>query len=116
KRLWHRLSNPVDGYRKITIIYAAIFVFSLGSGVFNTMYPAGLNGAGLAESSIFLVLLVGMAVQVAAFYLLGNSFRGSTKISTITSSLVLRAGSYIMIGVAFLLYSRIGAFIGGLIF
>ncbi len=115
-RLWRRMASPSGGYRKLTIIYYAIFVFSLGSGLFNTAYPAGLKQVGISQPDVFVVLLAGAAAQVSAFFALGSSFAKGAKISTIKSSLVLRAASYIAIGIAFVLYTRSGAFISGLIF
>lgn len=114
-RLRRRLSSPAGGYRTLTIIYYAIFLFSIGSGLFNTAYPAGLKEVGISQSNVFLVLLVGSAVQVIAFYLLGASFGRSRSISTIRNSLVIRAASYMAIGIPFVFYSATGAFLSGLI-
>lgn len=116
RRVWAKINNSGYGRTELTIIYEAIFVFSLGSGLFNTAYPAGLNQLGMSQSNVFVVLLAGMAIQVAAFYMLGRREMKEKYIPAIVNSLSLRSASYIIIGAVFLFYSKIGALITGLIF
>ncbi len=116
RRLWAKMHGSTSDYAKLAIIYEAIFVFSLGSGLFNTAYPAGLDQVGLTQSNVFLVILSGMAIQAVAFYILGKRSTDGRKLPTIVNSLSLRSASYIVIGAAFIFYSKIGALITGLIF
>ncbi|MGC9138765.1 MAG: MFS transporter [Thermoplasmata archaeon] len=112
--VWVRLTNESIlntiknfSFRKfmktnIFTLYLAIFLFYIGSGLFNTVYPAGLKKVGLSESSVFLVIFLGMLVQTATYFYIGNNKKIISTEENFKKSLILRGGSYIAIGLIFL--------------
>jgi MFS family permease len=88
----------------ISKLYFAIFLFFIGSGLFNTVYPAGLKQSGISESTIFLVIFTGMIVQTITFYYLGSKPHTISTSKSLYSALFLRGGSYLMIGIIFILF------------
>lgn len=120
---WHNVKSMfkfkgINVLEKNFIIkfYIISFIFYLGSSVFNTEYPVGLKLSGLSESSIFFIILLGMAVQTAIFYDYDYFAKGSNKKLLSYSSLILRGSSYFMIGVVFLIFSGYTFLLGNLIF
>ncbi|MEM0078541.1 MAG: hypothetical protein QW155_05855, partial [Thermoplasmata archaeon] len=89
---------------KIFSLYMAIFLFYIGSGLFNTIYPAGLKKVGLNESLVFLVIFVGMVVQTATYFYIGYNKKLIATDENFKKSIILRGSSYIMIGLIFLLF------------
>ena len=100
----------------IVEFYVISFIFYLGTSVFNTEYPVGLKLSGLSESSIFFVILFGMIVQTIVFYDYDYFAKRTAKRLISYSSLLLRGGSYFMIGALFLIFSGSVFSIGNLIF
>lgn len=85
-------------------LYIAIFLFYIGSGLFNTVYPAGLKRVGLSESLVFLVIFIGMLVQTATYFYIGYNKKIISTEENFKRSLLLRGGSYIAIGLIFLTF------------
>jgi Major Facilitator Superfamily. len=81
-------------------IYAVIFVFYFGSGMFNTVFPAGLKVYTLSNFLVFLVLFFGMFIQTVSYYYLGK--RITSSIREIYLALIVRGISYSLIGLTFL--------------
>ncbi|MDP8011905.1 MAG: MFS transporter [Thermoplasmata archaeon] len=112
--LWVRLTNEsiihmiknfnFKEFRKTKIfkLYMAIFLFYIGSGLFNTVYPAGLKVAGLNESLVFLVIFIGMVVQTSMYFYIGINKRMIATNYNLYRSLILRGSSYLVIGLTFL--------------
>jgi MFS family permease len=82
-------------------LYMAIFLFYIGSGLFNTVYPAGLKKEGLSESLVFLVIFIGMLVQTATYFYIGNNKKIISTNENFMKSLILRGVSYVAIGIIF---------------
>ncbi|MGC8663355.1 MAG: MFS transporter [Thermoplasmata archaeon] len=112
--LWVRLTNEsiiktiknfnFKKFRKTKIynLYMAIFLFYIGSGLFNTVYPAGLKVIGLNESLVFLVIFIGMVIQTSTYFYIGINKRMIATNYNLYRSLVLRGASYFLIGITFL--------------
>ncbi|MGC9113100.1 MFS transporter [Acidilobus sp.] len=85
----------------VPMLFIAITIFYVSSGIFNTLYPYGLRVLGLSRSEVFLVISAGMAAQVAGFQLAPKiiaASRGNAGASY--RALLARGASYIGIGVA----------------
>jgi len=80
--------------REPALLYMSIGAFYFASGAFNTSLVPSLSSAGITNSQVFLVFLVGMTVQTLAFNYLGRRFRESGIRHTAVQGLVLRALSY----------------------
>ncbi len=89
----------------VSVIYAASFVFFLGTGLFNTMYPAGLSQVGLGDKAVFLVLFVGLLVQTVVFNFAGRFMENRPRMHIIHQSVKLRGVCYALIGVTFVALS-----------
>ncbi|MGC8672498.1 MAG: MFS transporter [Thermoplasmata archaeon] len=112
--LWVRLTNEsvlksiknfkLNEFRKTKIfkLYMAIFLFYIGSGLFNTVYPAGLKQIGLNETLVFLVIFIGMVVQTSTYFYIGINKRMIATNENLYRSLMLRGSSYMLIGITFL--------------
>lgn len=94
-----RLGRSPAAY--MPLLYIAITVFYVSSGIFNTLYPYGLRALGLSSWQVFLVISAGMAAQTLGFQLApriiswsGGNARASYR------SLIARGASYVGIGVA----------------
>lgn len=123
--MWVRLTNEslikslrnfkFSEFRKTKIfkLYMAIFLFYIGSGLFNTVYPAGLKQIGLDETLVFFVIFIGMVVQTATYFYIGMNKRMIATNQNLYRSLMLRGVSYVVIGLTFfftatlVLYSNI---------
>jgi MFS family permease len=84
-------------------LYFAIFLFFVGAGLFNAVYPAGLKQHGLSESAIFMVIFAATMVQTIMFYYLGSGSRNIATSRNLNNALFLRTGAYIMMGIMFFL-------------
>jgi MFS family permease len=80
--------------REPALIYTSIGAFYFASGAFNTSLVPSLNSAGITNSQVFLVFLVGMIVQTVAFNYLGRRIQDRGIRHTAVQGLVLRAISY----------------------
>jgi len=80
--------------REPALIYTSIGAFYFASGVFNTSLVPSLSSAGIANSQVFLVFLVGMTVQTVAFNYLGRRIQDRGIRHTAVQGLILRALSY----------------------
>jgi MFS family permease len=110
KRLFFSKGQPVRAHNKLLVLYLASFVFFIGSGIFNTVYPAGLKEVGLTESSVFAILLFGNLAQTVTFNSYASFQKHYSKSRMIIRSLLLRGSTYALAGVAFLLFKGPGFF------
>ncbi len=91
-------------------LYSAAFLFFFGSAIFNTEYAVGLNYHGLSKSSVFIIVLIGSAIQVIA-YRYAHRMINSAKKNPVSSAVVAGRGfGYILIGVTFLVGIGMAAF------
>jgi len=88
--------------REPALIYLSIGAFYFASGLFNTSLVPSLFAAGISNSEVFGVLLVGMIVQTLAFNYLGKRIRGTMIRRTAIQGLLLRAFSYAGFAIAVL--------------
>jgi MFS family permease len=102
--------------RDPTVVYLSVFVFYMASGVFNTSLIPSLYTAKVSNSEVFLVSLVGMIIQTIAFNSLGHHLQNRGLRETAVQGLVLRAISYVAIGVAAFFLTGFGYLGANLIF
>ncbi len=101
RRLLSRNGTVDPRKRTLSYLYAASFIFYIGSALFNTVYPAGLSDSGLSESAIFIIMFAGIAAQTITFDRYPSLMQRRSRSGTIKRSLALRAIAYALIGVAF---------------
>lgn len=92
-------------------LYLAIFAFFISSGLFNTAYPVGLKDIGLTEFTIFLIITIGIFIQVFTFAYFGNYVAKRIKTRMLPNAILLRGGSYIAIAFIFLTFTKFPGFI-----
>ena len=83
----------------LIILYSALVIFYISSGIFNTLYPYGLRVGGLSKTWVMGVISMGLGVQILGFRLaprLISKLGGNAKAAS--SSLILRGLSYSLIG------------------
>jgi MFS family permease len=86
--------------RDPTIIYLFTFTFYLASGIFNTSLVPSLSRASVSKSQVFLVSLIGMAVQTMSFNYLVRRIGKRSLRETTAGGLLLRGSCYAAIGVS----------------
>ncbi len=98
-----RLTKKPINY--VPLLYIGIIIFYISSGIFNTVYPAGLYVKGLSRSLVLLVISIGMIFQIGAFYISGKltEQKGEKRIAYL--SLLLRGSSYSAMGLVAILMS-----------
>lgn len=84
----------------IPLLYIGIVIFYISSGIFNTVYPAGLYVKGLSRSLVLIVLSIGMIFQIIAFHIAGRMIEKKGEKQIIYNSLILRGSSYIFMGLS----------------
>jgi MFS family permease len=93
--------------RQLPLLYLSIFMFYFASGLFNTSFIPSLGAAGLSASEIFLVSMLAMVVQTAAFFFAGPYVEKRDLRKTAVAGLIVRLACYAGIGV-------LAGFTGGL--
>ncbi|HXY82455.1 MAG TPA: MFS transporter [Candidatus Saccharimonadales bacterium] len=81
-------------------LYSSIVLFYFAAGVFNTSLIPSMYQAGITNSQIFLVFLIGMIVQTVSFNFVAPRVEKRSLRSTAVRGLVLRGLSYVFIGVS----------------
>lgn len=87
----------------IPILYLSIFAFYLASGIFNTSLVPSMSANGISESGIYLVLLMGMFIQITSFKYIGPFIEKRSLIKTAVGGLALRSLCYAALGISVLL-------------
>jgi MFS family permease len=82
-------------------LIAASFVFFFGSGLFNTIYAAGLKQYGLKSYMVFLIFFVTQIIQIAAFMKSARYIKNRPKDQISSKFLIIRGSAYIAIGAIF---------------
>ncbi|BCU67040.1 MFS transporter [Sulfolobales archaeon HS-7] len=105
-----RLRNGLINY--VPLLYLAIFIFYISSGLFNTQFPVALYRSGISELDVMVVITVGMIVQTISFMKAGDVVKKIGEHLSSYLSLILRGITYIGIGItsAFL----VGAYLIGI--
>lgn len=109
-----RLTKKPINY--IPLLYIAIVIFYISSGIFNTVYPAGLYVKGLNKAEVLAVIGVGMIFQILGFKLSSNLLEKSKESHLAHIALILRGFSYIALGVFAQLFLGLPILVTGLIF
>lgn len=107
------LRKPIN---YIPLLYIGIVIFYISSGIFNTVYPAGLYIKGLDKAEVLSVITVGMIFQILGFRFASNLLESRDEKRLAYISLILRGSSYIILGLFAQLFLGIPILISGLIF
>ncbi|BCU70906.1 MFS transporter [Stygiolobus caldivivus] len=111
---WRRIKTKPTNY--IPLLYLGIVTFYISSGIFNTVYPAGLYVKGLDKSGVLTVITVGMVFQIIGFKVSGLLLEKAEEKKIAYLSLLLRGLSYSVLGVFAQVFFGLPIFISGLIF
>jgi MFS family permease len=84
--------------RQLPLLYLSIFAFYVASGLFNTSFVPSLRAAGLSASEVFIVSVLGMVAQIAAFSFAGPFVERRDLRKSAVAGLVMRMGAYLGIG------------------
>lgn len=102
--------------RQMPILYFSIFMFYFASGLFNTSIVPSLLANNLSSFLIFLVMTIGMLVQIVAFKYAGPYTEKKLPVKAAIGGLVLRSTCYCLLGVSLYAISGIWFLIPVLIF
>ena len=97
RRVFRGLRNELTSY--VPLFYVSTILFYLSSGIFNTSFVPALSAFSIPSGEIFAVILAGMLVQMLAFRSVGRYTERRSLVSSSVQGLVLRGGSYALIGV-----------------
>ncbi|WP_373279928.1 MFS transporter [Metallosphaera hakonensis] len=110
-RLSRLTTKPIN---YVPLLYIAITIFYISSGLFNTLYPASLYDKGIDKSIVLGIITVGMLFQILTFHFVGHYLENRDERETSFRSLVLRGSGYIVMGIS--LITPITAIILGFLF
>ncbi|AWR96433.1 MFS transporter [Acidianus sulfidivorans JP7] len=108
-----RLTKKPINY--LPLLYLAIFIFYISSGLFNTLYPASLYEKGLDKSIVLGIITEGMLVQILTFHGIGKFLESRDEKEVSFMALLLRGSGYILMGIS-LIFTSIITEIFGIIF
>jgi len=98
RRLFKGIRNELTSY--VPLLYLSIILFYLGSGIFNTSLVPAFSAHSLTESQIYAVSVAALVAQILAFRYAGRYLANRSLTGTAVQSLLLRGGSYALLGVA----------------
>lgn len=107
-----RLTKKPINY--VPLLYIAITIFYVSSGLFNTLYPASLYNEGIDKSLVLGIITVGMLFQILTFHFVGHYLEDRDEREASFRSLLLRGTGYIVMGISLL--TPLTAIILGFIF
>ncbi len=93
--------------RDTQVLYLSILMFYLASGIFNTSMVPSMYKVGVSKSQIFLVYLVGMAVQTVSFRYMGPYIERRSLKQAAVGGLILRAICYGLFGLSVYVFTGI---------
>ncbi|ARM74913.1 MFS transporter [Acidianus manzaensis] len=108
-----RLTKKPINY--LPLLYLAIFIFYISSGLFNTLYPASLYEKGLDKSIVLGIITEGMLVQILTFHGIGKYLESRDEKEVSFRALLLRGSGYILMGIS-LIFSAFITELFGFIF
>ncbi|MCW4006001.1 MAG: MFS transporter [Candidatus Bathyarchaeota archaeon] len=114
KRIFKNMRNEIT--RQTPLLYLAVFMFFLSAGVFNTSLVPALETKNISSIGIFLVILIGMIVQIVSFKFAGSYTKPNSLSKAAMGGLLLRATGYAALGVFAYLFSGIWFLIPTLLF
>ncbi|QKR00238.1 MFS transporter [Metallosphaera tengchongensis] len=94
----NRLTKKPINY--IPLLYIAISIFYVSSGLFNTLYPASLYSIGLDKSVVLGIVTVGMLFQIITFHFVGHYLEDRDEKEVSFRALLLRGSGYIGMGIS----------------
>jgi MFS family permease len=101
RRIFKGISNELTSY--VPLLYLSIITFYLASGIFNASLVAALSYHSLTESQIYAVNVAALVAQILSFRYAGKYLANRSLTGVAVRSLLLRGGSYALLGVASLL-------------
>jgi MFS family permease len=102
--------------RHMPVLYFSIFIFYLASGLFNTSIVPSLQANHFSSFLIFLVMTIGMLVQIVAFKYSGPYTEKKPLVQAAKGGLVLRSACYGLLGVSLYIIPGIWFLIPALVF
>jgi len=105
-----------DLTRQTSLLYISICSFYLASGLFNTSLVPSLQANQISSLLIFLVITIGMLVQIISFRYTGVFAEKLVLVKASVVGLALRSITYGILGVSALTVSGIWYFVAVLIF
>lgn len=97
KRIFRILRHEL--LRNTALIYLSIVCFFFSAGLFNTSLVPALDANGLPNLMAFLVILLGLVVQIGSFRFAGPYTEKKSPIKSATAGLLLRAIAYGLLGI-----------------
>ena len=86
--------------RHVPLLYLSIFVFYLGTGIFNTSIVPSLQAKHASNLLIFSATTIAMVVQVVSFRFAGPYTEKRSAAKASVASLILRSACYGLLGVS----------------
>lgn len=108
-----RLNKKPINY--LPLLYLAIFIFYISSGLFNTLYPASLYEIGIHKSIVLGIITEGMLVQILTFDVIGKYLENRDEKEVSFRALLLRGSGYIAMGIS-VIFNVVVAEITGFVF
>lgn len=112
-RLSRLLKKPIN---YLPLLYLAIFIFYISSGLFNTLYPVSLYTKGLDKSIVLGIITEGMIAEILTFHLIGKYLEKKDERETSFRALLLRGSSYIAMGISTILSTSFTEILGMLFY
>ncbi|BBG23007.1 hypothetical protein IC006_0291 [Sulfuracidifex tepidarius] len=84
----------------VPMLYLGIIAFYFSSGLFNTVYPAGLYTLGANSSVVLGIISLGMVAQTVTFYIAGKTIEERGEKLVASMSLLIRGLSYTVMGLS----------------
>jgi MFS family permease len=97
KRIFRNL--PHELLRHTALLYLASFAFFLSSGIFNASFVPSMNANGLSSLLIFLVIMLGMVIQILSFRYAGPYAERKSLVKSAIGGLFLRAVAFGLLGI-----------------
>lgn len=101
RRVFKGMRNELTSH--VPVLYTSIFMFYLAGGIFNTSLVPSMYANKFNESEVYLVLLVGMVIQIISFRYIGPFLEKRSLVKTAVGGLALRSCCYAGMGASVLL-------------
>jgi hypothetical protein len=101
RRIFKGVRNELTSH--VPLLYLSIIVFYLGSGVFNASLIPALSFHRLTESQVYALNVAALVAQILAFRYAGKYLATRPIANVAVRMLVLRGGSYALLGIASIL-------------
>jgi len=98
RRIFEGIRNELTSY--LPLLYLSIITFYLASGIFNTSLVPALSFHSLTDSQVYAVNVAALVAQILSFRYAGRYLANRSLTGVAVRSLLLRGGSYTLLGVA----------------